>query len=214
MRLMLSPPPTNVSEMQSGPAWQHSSNGALRPAVIASRASKRSKVRILSNEPAEATSREQESPAQGRGRPSGSRQVLRPGVRLSAPPAHLPFGALVVTRPYYSKGDLDSYRVYSVNPEVVQAWLRPNPIQKIMDNLIPVYDAAHSNGAHYSTTRGGSPYTGPHRAFHDVHELNIRSMAPTVITDRVRRGVARLDWSEVESNTHFCISTAVWPAQL
>ena len=213
-RLVLSPPPTNRGEMQPGPTWQHSSNRAVRPAVLVSRASKRSKVQILSNEPEEATSREQEPPAQGRGRPKGSRQMLSSGVRLAMPPDHLPFGALVITRPYYPKGDLDSYRVHSINPEVIQAWLKPNPIQKIMDHIVPVYDTAHSNGAYQATIQGGFQNTGPHRTFHDVHELQIRSLAPSVVNDRGRRGVARLDWSEAESNTHFCVSTAVWPAQL
>lgn len=107
-----------------------------------------------------------------------------------------PFGAVIITRPYFAMSEMDSYRVYTINPGLVKSWVgSPSHSAKRFSSCVPE-----------ATTPGSDV-----RLFYNVNELRVR-IAPSRQHFPLR-GSADMAWTEKESGNEFVILSDLWNNQ-
>jgi len=103
------------------------------------------------------------------------------------------FGAIVISRPYFSTRELNKFRIYTVNPGIVQSWFRDgrNAEERIKE-CIPDKNLPDSDV----------------RLLYNVNELRVRT--PTQLVRSTTNGSADLSWIETGSGNEFLIQSDLW----
>ena len=103
------------------------------------------------------------------------------------------FGAVIITRPFFSQNELDKYRVYTINPGIVKSWVGS-----------PHEESARFNSCVPETHLPDSDV----RLLYHVNELRVR--IPPMRQRSSTRGSAELTWLEKDSGNEFVIFSNLW----
>ena len=106
------------------------------------------------------------------------------------------FGAIIISRPFYSLNEISKYRVYTVNPSVVKSWVGSSPDETVklsnclIDSTLPDSDV---------------------RVLYNVNEFRVR--IPPCRQQNTIRGSADLMWTEQGSGNDFIVFSDLWGAK-
>jgi hypothetical protein len=115
------------------------------------------------------------------------------------PPRHStykPFGAIVITRPQFLSMQDHSFRVYTLNPEVVASYAKGSAVEKMWLTFTepPPKDSRVREDI---------------RVINNVNELRVRSTNPNGSFNKPK-GTSENWWIESESGNEFYISSDMW----
>jgi hypothetical protein len=126
-------------------------------------------------------------------KPSKMRPESLEGLNASA---YRAFGAVIITRPFFSLSEMDKYRVYTINPGIVRSWMGPPKA------------AAKKFLACIPETQGPDSDV---RLLYNVNEFRVRSSPAR--QQYPKRGFADLSWTEQSSGNEFIVFSELWNNQ-
>ena len=106
-----------------------------------------------------------------------------------------PFGAIIITRPWFYNNEKSKYRVYTLNPGIVKSWLGPPESQvSLLSSVVP---------------NSGVP-SSEIRLLYDVQDFRVKVPETMVLQATSRRGLAEMQWKESFSGNEFAVKTTIW----